>query len=240
MKLFDLIIDEENLEIFPKEIWANSNIVYHGTSEYHSERIETNGFIPATSPFNIDAVKELLEVLKDPRVSEFDKPKIIFGITTLKVLNSYIFGIENKDFRLSFAYLSLLSALFSTGRNKGGQTLGNIRDSEYYIEQAIKNDESVGQLLTNSIKNIFNAAKEVSDAKGVIYAVELNSPYKGISEEYGTIHSKEPITPDRIVGKVILPDDFDIGKYDIKTLKDRNKQKLVKPGHLGILLNREK
>jgi hypothetical protein len=237
MPTFDFNIDRVHLEIFPNHIWQDPNVVFHGTSEYHSPEIERNGFIPATSPFDINDAKELIRVLQLPEIINFDRTQA-FGMTVSRTLNSYVFGIENNDFRLSFAYLSYLCVFFSTGQSKGGQTFGNIREAKSIIQQAIQANQAVEGLITEPIIRLFELENNVANANGVVYALKLEAPYNGITEEYGNIHSTLPVIANNIIGKVILPNDIDINEFTIQTVKQRNKQKLLKPGHLGIILNR--
>ncbi len=237
MTLFEYNLDKDNLEIFPNQIWQNPNVVFHGTSEYHSQKIEQNGFVPGTSPFNLDDAKELIRVLQLPEVSIFDKPKQ-FGMTVSRTLNNYVIGIEKNDLRLSFAYLSYLCVLFSVGQSKGGQTLGNIREAKNIIQRAIQANPDVKTLITEPIQKLFELENTIAKANGVVYAVSLESPYNGITEEYGNIHSTESILVDKIIGKVILPNDINLNTFNIQGTKERNQQKLLKQGHLGITLNR--
>ena len=155
MPTFDYNLDRVNLEIFPNDIWQDPNIVFHGTSEYHSQEIERNGFIPATAPFDLNDARELVRVLQLPEIIQFDRPQA-FGMTVSRTLNSYISGIENNDFRLSFAYLSYLCVLFSTGQFKGGQTLGNVREAKSIIQQAIQANPAVEGMITEPINRLFD------------------------------------------------------------------------------------
>lgn len=237
MPTFDYNLDIDNLEIFPNDIWQDPNVVFHGTSEYHSQEIERNGFIPATAPFDLNDARELVRVLQLPEITQFDRPQA-FGMTVSRTLNSYIFGIENNDFRLSFAYLSYLCVFFSTGQSKGGQTFGNVREAKSIIQQAIQANQAVEGMITEPINRLFELETDVANANGVVYAVRLEAPYGGITEEYGNIHSTVPISANNIIGKVILPNDIDMNEFAIQAVKQRNQQKLIKPGHLGIILNR--
>jgi len=237
MPIFDFNLDRANLEIFPNTIWQNPNVVFHGTSEYHSLQIERNGFVPATSPFDIDDARELIRVLQLPEIAPFDTPQA-FGMTVSRTLNSYVFGIENNDFRLSFAYLSFLCVYFSVGPSKGGQTFGNIRESKNIIQRAIQVNPEAEELITEPINRLFQLESDVANANGVVYAVRLEEPYDGITEEYGNIHSTVSIQADNIIGKVILPNDINVNEFNIQDVKYRNQQKLIRPGHLGIILNR--
>ena len=237
MQTFDFNLDRVNLEIFPNDIWQDPNVVFHGTSEYHSQEIERNGFIPATAPFDLNDARELVRVLQLPEVIQFDRPQA-FGMTVSRTLNSYIFGIENNDFRLSFAYLSYLCVFFSTGQSKGGQTFGNVREAKSIIRQAIQANPDVERMITEPINRLFDLETNVANANGVVYAVRLEAPFNGITEEYGNIHSTVAISANNIIGKVILPNGINVNEFTIETVKQRNKQKLIRPGHLGIILNR--
>lgn len=232
---FDFNLDRVNLEIFPDNIWLDPNVVFHGTSEYHSQEIERNGFIPATAPFDINDARELVKVLQLPGLIQFDRPQEI-GMTVSKTLDSYISGIANNDFRLSFAYLSYLCVFFTTGRSKGGQIFGNVRQAKLIIQQATQANSDVERMITEPIKRLFELETNVAKANGVVYAVKLESAFNGISEEYGNIHSKVAISAKNIIGKVILPNDINMNEFTITTVKRKNIQKLLKPGHLGINL----
>lgn len=237
MPTFDFNLDRVNLEIFPNNIWQDPNVVFHGTSEYHSHLIERSGFIPATAPFDLNDARELVRVLQLPEIIHFDRPQA-FEMTVSRTLNSYIFGIENNDFRLSFAYLSYLCVFFSTGQSKGGQTFGNVREAKSIIQEAIQATPDVEGMITEPINRLFALETNISNANGVVYAVRLEAPYNGITEEYGNIHSTEPISADNIIGKVILPNDINVNEFPIQTVKQRNQQKLMRPRHLGVILNR--
>ncbi|WP_419486727.1 hypothetical protein [Chryseobacterium bernardetii] len=231
METFEFIFDEVSNEIFPNEIWQDPNIVFHGTSQYHSQTIENNGFVPATCPFGINDAKELSTLLQLPQLG--DK-----GSKFSRNLNSYIDSIENNNFRLSFTYLSFLSVLYASGQSKGGQILGTIRQAHSIITQAIRNNLLDSEVLTEPINRLFNLETNTSNENGVIYAVRLEQPYDGITEEYGTIHSTRNILPQNIIGKVILPNGYNTYGVDISQVKQINREKLLRPGHLGILLNR--
>lgn len=235
MKIYDYFFDHDNLEVFPRDIWEDPDVVFHGTSDYHSNEIEKNGFIPATPPFELDDAKELIRVLQLPDIQEFDSPDS-FGMRLSQYLSSYVIGIENNDFRLSFAYLSYICVIFASGPSKGGQTLGNIRRAKEIINRASQTNPDTKALITEPVKKLWKLENEIANAKGVIYAVKLSSPYKGISEEYGNIHSSAPIAKENIIGKVILPNGINTENQDIASLKERNRIKLMLPGKLGTTL----
>lgn len=237
MQIYDFCIDSVNFEIFPNNIWQEPNIVFHGTSEYHSQEIENNGFIPSTPPFNINDARELLRVLQLSEIIPFDQPNSI-GITLSKTLNNYIFGIEHNNFRLSFAYLSLLCVFFSTGQSKGGQVFRIVREAKLIIQQAVQANQNLQEIISEPINRLFNIETIVANANGVVYAVRIESPYNGIKEEYGNIHSTLPISDNNIIGKVILPNDINTEEFTIQVVKQKNLLKLLKPGHLGIILKR--
>lgn len=236
---YDYNLDRVNFEIFPEEIWENVNVVFHGTSQYHANSIETNGFVTCTPPFNLEDGEELIRLLQRPEVSGFDQPKGFFGMTTSRSLASYIWGIKNCDFRLSFAYLSYLCVTFSAGNLKGGQTLGTIREAKQIIEQAIQVNPAISTLISEPIQRLFDLEQTIAEAQGVVYAIKLQPPYNGITEEYGTIHSNISIGPEMIIGKVRLPIDMNTAEFTIEFLKEKNREKLIKPGNLGVLLYRQ-
>ncbi len=236
---FEYQLDTENWEIFPKDIWSDPYLIFHGTSSFHSETIEQNGWVKGHSPYDIADAAELINVLELPLIKPFDKATI-FDLTTAKTLKSYVAANRYDQFRLSFAYLSSLCVLFSTGKSKGGQTLGNVRDAKEIIENATIANPSLQCVLTDPLERLFSLADQIDKASGVVYAIKLPKELEGITEEYGVIYSTISIPKELIVGKVIIPDDIDMSVLDRKFLSKKNKAKLLKPGHLGIILGRLK
>ncbi|PIF69450.1 hypothetical protein [Flavobacterium sp. 2] len=230
-------LDRENLEIFPSRIWQDPNVVFHGTSEFYSLEIERRGFTPSTSPFNLDDARELIRILQLPEILPFDRPQA-FGMTVSQSLSNYVEAIENNNFRLSFAYLSCLCIFFSTGNSKGGQTLGNVRIAKSIIEEAISRNQEISELITEPITRIFELENSVFNANGIIYAIRLELPYDGITDEYGTIHSTKSIPPNTIIGKVILPNEINLDGITSNMAKQKNIKKIALPNHLGTFLNR--
>lgn len=236
MTTFEYNFDSENLEIFPKEIWLNPNIVFHGTSEYHSSNIEENGFKEKTIPFNVEAAELLIAVLQSREVLPYDIPNAS-GKTRRMVLENYLREMQGGGLRLSFAYLSYSCVLYSSGRSKGGQVFNIIRDAKTIIESAIKAHGDINEKITDQIESLFQLEEEIANSRGVVYAIELQPPYKGISVAMHNIYSYFSIGKDSIVGKVIVPKDIDISQIDSKALIHRNIQKLNKAGNLGTILD---
>jgi hypothetical protein len=237
LKTFDFNLDKVNFEIFPNYIWQDCNVVFHGTSEYHSQNIERIGFIPATSPFDLNDAIELVRVLQLPEILQFDQSNNL-GMTVSRSLNNYICGIKSNDLRLSFAYLSYQCIFFSEGQSKGGQVFGYVRKAKSIIQQAIQAIQAVQEIISEPIKRLFDLETNVANANGVVYAVKLQAPYDGIKVENGIIHSTESISANNIIGKVILPNYINMNEFTKKAVNQKNHQKLVKIGHLGIILNR--
>ncbi len=236
MTTFEYNFDSENLEIFPKEIWQNPNIVFHGTSEYHSGNIEANGFKEKTIPFSVEAAKLLIDVLQSPEVLPFDKPNAS-GKTRSKALENYLKDMQVGGLRLSFAYLSYSCVLYSSGRSKGGQVFNIIRDAKTIIESAIEAHADIKEKITGPIESLFQLEEEIANSKGVVYAIELEPPYKGIEVALHNIYSDDSIGKDSIIGKVIVPENIDMSQFDSRTLMYRSIQKLNKPGNLGAILD---
>lgn len=237
MTTYEYNFDREHFEIFPEDIWSDPNIVFHGTSEYHSEQIEEKGLLMHYSPFDLEEARALIDVLKKPEVADFDYHRGL-NSTTVSTLEEYIQNIENHNFRLSFAYLSYLSAFYSSGRRKGGQIIGIIRDAHDMINEASTRMPKVLQYITPPIKHLFQLADDIANTNGVVYAIKLIEPYSGINNEYGTILSTNKIDVDSIIGKVILPNDINSADSDFSIAKKMNGSKLVKNGNLGVRLYR--
>jgi len=223
METFDYEFDSKSFEIFPRKIWEHADVVFHGTSAFYSEDIEKKGFIRSFIPFRLEDAKELVYTLKLPAIKEFD----IFNsdVTVSSTLNNYIEDL--KYFRLSFAYLSSSCIPFSIGRKKGGQILGKIRCAKDIISKAISYHPEIKDKISPNIKNLFNLEQNVANANGVVYAVKL-SDYKEISDEYEIIYSGRNIPPTSIIGKVILPNNFNYFGCDATAIKKKNKEKILK------------
>ncbi|MGC4041972.1 MAG: hypothetical protein QM710_14605 [Flavobacterium sp.] len=236
---FPYKLNSEDWEIFPEEICSDPYVVFHGTSSFHSQNIEQNGWIKGHSPYDVEDASELASVLELPLIKPFDKA-IIWDLTTAKTIRNYVAANKFDQFRLSFTYLSSLGVLFSTGKSKGGQTIGNIRNAKEIIENATIVNPSLEGIVSNPINKLFNLAEEIDKKNGVVYALKLPKELDGITEEHGVIHSISSIPKEFIVGKVIIPDDVDLSTLDRNFLKERNRIKLNKAGHLGIILGRRK
>lgn len=239
VEIFDYQLDTDNWEIFPKHIWTDPYVVFHGTSSFHSNSIEQGGWVKGHSPFDIADATELVRVLELPLIKPFDIATVC-DLTTAKTLKSYIAANQFDQFRLSFSYLSSQCALFSTGKSKGGQTLGNVREAKKNIEAAMTANPSLQGVLTEPINRLYNLADEIERASGVVYAIKLPKELDGITEEYGVIHSNISIPKELIIGKVIISNDIDLNSLDRAILKERNKAKLLQIGHLGLILGRRK
>lgn len=233
MTTYEFSLDRDNFEIFPKEIWSDLHIVFHGTSEFHSDYIEQNGLIINYCPFNKADAIELISLLKKKEVAIFDTPRGI-NSNTAKALEHYI----NNTHRLSFSYLSFLATYYSYGIKKGGQIVGLIRDAQNIISKAISQDPDVHQYMTPSINRIFKRTEDIAKTNGVVYAIKLTEPYLGIQLENRTFHSTNPIDVSSIIGKVILPVNFLSTTSDDSIALVKDKDKFKKIGNLGAVLYR--
>jgi len=223
METFNYEFDSESFEIFPRKIWKYTDVFFHGTSAFYSEDIEKKGFIKSFIPFLLEDAKELVHTLELSGIKEFDN--FNHDVTLSSTLNNYIEDL--KSFRLSFAYLSSSCIPFSTGRKKGGQILGKIRCAEDIISKAISYHPEIKNKISPNIKNLFKLEQNVANANGVVYAVEL-SDYEEISVEGGIIYSGRNIPSTSIIGKVILPNNFNYFGCDATAIKKKNKEKILK------------
>jgi len=237
IKKFDYQLDIDNLEVFPKEIWSDPYVVFHGTSTFHSESIEQCGWLKKYTPYDIEDVTELIKILKLSHIKPFDRAKVC-DLTTANTLENYIKAKEVDKFRISFSYLSSQCVLFSTGNSKGGQTLGTVRDAKKIIETAITANPFLQNVLTKQIYRLYDLADEIERASGVVYAIKLPKDLEDITEENGVILSNISIPNKLIVGKVIIPNDIDLNFLDRAILYKKNKAKLLQLGHLGLILGR--
>lgn len=235
MKVFPFSIDNINLEIVPKEICSNPMIVFHGTSSYHSNRIEENGFIVNSVPYEIDKVRILVETLKSNDFSKFDKKKGFLKWTTAFGIEHYLDAIEKGEFRLSFTPLSLAAALYSFSETKGGQALRDIRIAKQIIETAVEHDNSLQEKIPVEVIQLIELLSEIDNSNSVVYAVQLTDNLEGIEcDMNNVIYSNISIPKELIVGKVLVPNSFGQNTFDKKLIDNRIKAKLHTNRGLGI------
>jgi hypothetical protein len=237
MTVYNFNLDAEHLEIFPTEVWQDPFVVYHGTTSIHSNNIEANGFIKGVSPFNLEQAKELISVLESAAVKPFDTPSVI-GMTQAQTLKDYINAIERGYFRLSFSYLSYQCVLFASGPSKGGQTFGTVRKAKEVIEQAISANAIDSSTITEPITELFRLSNIAADSGSLVYAVKLPNDLKNIKLEYNVIYSSDNIPANQIIGKVCIPDNFDLNTIDRKNINTKLMSKLYKPKNIGAILNK--
>ena len=144
MDTFKYDLDQKYYEIFPKDIYNDPLMVFHGTSSYHSKEIEQNGLVKGKSPYEVTNVFELIRVLEKPE----------FGDNTFLVnsIKEYVNAIRGKYFRLSFAYLSYFATYFAQGIAKGGQSLARIRRAEQIINNVLSSSPSLSNNKNDSLK----------------------------------------------------------------------------------------
>lgn len=235
MKFFSFSIDNLNLEIVPQEIWSNPMIVYHGTSVYHSNRIEESGFIVNLVPYEIDKVKILVETLKSNDFSKYDEKKGFFNWTTAFGIEHYLDAIKKGEFRLSFTPSSLVAAQYTFSETKGGQALRDIRVAKQIFETAVKRDNSLQEKIPIEVIQLFELVSEIDNSNSVVYAVQLTDDLQGIEcDMNNVIYSNISIPKELIVGKVLVPNSFGQNVFDKKLIDNRIKAKLHTNRGLGI------
>lgn len=228
-------LDIDNLEVFPNEIYKDPFVVFHGTSTYHSENIERNGFIKAQSPFNLDEARELIRILRLPEIMMYDTP-LFGGMTLAESLQHYINAIDGNNLRLSFSCLSYQCVLFSNGESKGGQAVGTIRRAEQIIFKAILEELVTNAVITEQVSRLFNLTKNIENAQGIIYAIKLSDSLDGITLENRVVYSSQNISVDSIIGKVLLPNEIQI--IDKATINKKLLDKLYNARGLGVIIGR--
>lgn len=239
LHLFDYTLDEQNFEIFPEQIWQNKYVIYHGTAAYHSPVIERDG-IQLKTPFDIPAAKKLIELLKREDISPFDVPKSILRSTTAEGLAAYIYGIEHGELRLSFSHLSYICAQFASGSLKGGQSLHYIIEAQDIVTNAIQSNPAFQDEIDGDVTELFAEVATIRASEGVVYAIEVPHTLDGLELQNGVIHSYTPIPKDWLIGKVHIPNDFDLNLYPRSTVNQRNISKLTQNRFsLGVLIDKK-
>jgi len=228
-------LDIDSLEIFPEEIYKDPFVVFHGTSSYHSESIERNGFIKSRSPFNLDQARELIRILKLPEIIAYDTPSII-GMTQAQSLQDYTNAIDGNYFRLSFSCLSYQCVLFSSGQSKGGQAVGTIRRAKQIISKAITDGIATNAVISEPVSKLFNLIENIENAQGIIYAIKLPDTLEEITLELNVVYSSQNISVNSIVGKVFLPEYIE--QIDKTTISKKLSDKLYNARGLGPIINR--
>lgn len=225
--LYDFALDQTNLEIFPPEIWQSPYVIFHGTAAYHSAAIESNGIMLKT-PFDILAAKKLIEFLQREDVSRFDLPKSVLKRTTAHGLTGYIYRIEQRQLRLSFSHLSYICAQFASGLLKGGQSLLYIAEAQQIIDEAIQSNLLLREEIDHDITQLFADVTDIKNSEGVVYAIRVPSTLDGLEHNNGIIHCDIPIPREWLIGKVIIPDDFDPNLLQQLAVNQKNMLKLTR------------
>lgn len=215
MNEYKYTFNNQLLEVFPEEVFSNKYIVFHGTSNYYSDKIQENGFERGYCPFNKNGVSKLVNLSENPEFKNYD-PKNIAGS-----LRNYL----NSNMRLSFTSLSGAAIDFATGISKGGQIIGKIRNVQDILNKVVKENPESDNIIDHSIRDLFSLCDKIGNDSGVIYAVKLPNNLNGITHENLVIYSVNSIPATSIVGKVILPNE--IIEINRKSLTKQNKQKLT-------------
>jgi hypothetical protein len=225
-------------EIFPTEVYSNRFVVFHGTSSVYSDFIEKDGLIVGHAPFDLEVGEELIKLLELTEVKPYDKTKGIMNMNAAQGLKQYIQHRRALGARLSFSYLSYNCVLFAHGRLKGGQILGTLSDAKSALESAIAEDVIDKKIIPEQVHKILALSNVHSTAPGVVYAIKLPTDLTGVSVESLVIQSSNSVTVQNIIGKVVIPADFDETTFDRKLSSEKNKAKLYKAGGLGAELHR--
>lgn len=236
---FPYQLDVDSLEIFPETISRDNYVLFHGTSEYHSNDIENNGFIRGKSPFDLNAAIELHTFLDRPDIKPFDIPNR-YGQTCYSGLGGYIFGIKNDQIRISFSHLSYGCVPFAFGNLKGGQSLNHINEARSIIENAIQVNPKIQAELGPTILNLFAKIQEIQNARGVVYAVKFPNSLDGLEMGTGVIHSNLAIPKGNIIGKMFIPTNINVSVITPQVISAKHQDKLYRyPDGLAILIDKK-
>ncbi|MES2519446.1 MAG: hypothetical protein V4585_15135 [Bacteroidota bacterium] len=199
---FNLEINKTDFEIFPKEIWNNPNIAFHGTTELYSQLIETNGFSENMDIVSIKTVEELIKILELPEIKSLDKSSSSNIDTSL--MGIFKGFLTKKTFQVYLSYLSLYCAWHSLSQ-KGGQIFHYIREIEELILQVKKKDSSFNYNETSVITEVFKLANSFTSFNSVVYAIDLSKvDYK----DHGYFIICNSIPVNTIIGKIIIDKTF--------------------------------
>lgn len=220
---FKFELDWDNYEIFPRNIWTNPYVVFHGTSSYYSNDIEDKGFLRGFCPFDLNLVTELIRVLQE---------NVPLSEKVASDLDFYVRGQQRAPLRLSFFYRSYTCALYADGSFKGGQIFTHVKEAFNLLKP------HMDYLSSSPLTELFNILMQIKSQPGIIYAVQLPNDLEGISAELGVIYSKGNISRDLIIGKVLLPNQLQTPELSLGESRKVNISKINKPGNLGPILYR--
>lgn len=233
-------LNNEKLEVFPDELVNDPLVVFHGTTTYHSENIENNGFHVNTTPYNIEPVKVLVETLKNQYFSKYDKKKGFFNWTTAFGIEHYLDAIEKREFRISFSPVSYACVSYTELQTKGGQAFRYIREARLIIDFAVKSEPSLEKIIPEEVKALFAELDEVDNSQGVIYAVRLSENLEGIECDLNNVvYSNKNISRNQIIGKVLIPENPTKLELEQNALKNKIKNKLHQNGGLAVIIWRK-
>jgi hypothetical protein len=247
MKVYPLNFNTQTYEIFPEEIWSNKLVVFHGTTTFHSQCIEKNGFKKNYIPYNLDYAKKLIELFNKPEISQFDDEKytVVFDFdktksNTANAINQYLATKKSPNSKISFFPLSTSCLKYTIGDNKGGLAFNFIRKTKHIIAKAVLANPYLQKEIPIEVIQLFDLLAKLDNSQSVVYAIKLHYDLNNIQAEdvNKTIYSLESIPASSIVGKIIIPNDSADLSLDMILLENKLSKKYF--NGIGQILNREK
>jgi hypothetical protein len=249
MEVYPYEHDRKSLEIFPKEIWQNPRIVFHGTSSLRSASIERNGFTQALPAYDTVKAEQLVALLKTDAFSQCNISQKA-GYLEVKLaddISQYLYKFSTSEDEeyvspVSFSVLSSYAAYFASKPHiKGGQGWRAIRNAKRVLSEFVRQNPSLATAIPPQVTSLFDDLDAVESAKGVVYAVLLPNDLQGMDLENsrGIIQAKVPITAKQLIGKVIVQADAIEASMEEPVLKEAAMNKFNRHGGLGQLAERE-
>lgn len=204
----------ENLEIFPQQINNDLGLIYHGTSLIYAQDIEANGFRINNSPFPIDDMREIINLLADlGEASNYIPGHLQIDFNHAGAIDHYI----NNPHPISFTIAGYPALKFASGISKGGQIVGKIKLAIDHIRilisqlpnENIRRIELVERL--EGIQYINDQCDEISNSYGVIYVIRPSTEIiPNLYVDHLIVFSKETIPGERIIAKVIVNANYEL------------------------------
>ena len=193
--------------------------------QQYIQNIESKGLIKGNPPYDAKLGYRLVELLRTTDFSEFDV-KEGRTKTTADSIESYLNRLKSGDLRLSFSSLSGACLRYTTKDYLGGQSFGHIKGAKKIIDDAVLHKVGLNNQLPPELESLWQRLDSIENSKGVVYAIKLDD-FSKVSHNLGVIYADKNIPAQNIIGKVIIPSDFDFYNLNPTLMRQKTLQKYL-------------
>ncbi len=211
---FDIGLLTNTGNLFPEYISNNSWVLYHCTSLFSGEEIESVGLKTNIDIIDIQDIVLLISILNKLGITSNESG---YGVLHNHITYHHSIVIRVKP--ISFWPVSCKCLLYSSKEYWGGQVVRAIRQAISFIDRLIANPIDIPESVINEVIELrsnqqieimtnksFGYQKDGN--KGLIYAVEFNIADIELFKlnEKLTLYYHHDISIERIIAKITIPD----------------------------------